>query len=298
MRKRKIFSVLLLLLSLGYMARTVKIEELKEAFSIADLKLLSLSFGMAFSSILISTLRWYIALREVQDASFRKTFTAILSGFYMMVFLPPSVGHLAKVKLVGGDYFKALSALIFGISLEGLILVIISIVAFGTSMWKFLLLGLLLVPIFYDNATYNVLQVGLHLVRRISPRLARRLEDYVERIHFGWRNSKKNPSTFAVLLFLSALAVLLQVGGIITVGKAFGLSVGLLDAIKAFILSTLFAVVSGIPSGIGANELGITLALGSSTKSTLVAFTYKFIYQYAWSFVGAVEFYKTVGGKS
>ncbi|MFA4640248.1 lysylphosphatidylglycerol synthase transmembrane domain-containing protein [Pyrococcus kukulkanii] len=298
MRKRKIFSVILLLLSLVYIVRTIRIEEIKTAISMADLKLLSLAFGMAFSSILLSTLRWYIALREVQDASFRKTFAAILSGFYMMAFLPPSVGHAAKVKLVGGDYLKALSTLIFGISLEILILVIISLLVFGVSVWKFLLLGLLLVPIFYDSATHNVLQAGLRLIRRINPQLAEKLRNYFERIHFGWRNSKKNPSTFAVLLFLSMITVLLQVSGIIIVGKAFGFSVGLLDAIKAFILSTFFAAISGIPSGIGANELGITLALGSSTKSTLVAFTYKFIYQYVWSFVGAVEFYKMTGGKS
>ncbi len=108
----------------------------------------------------------------------------------------------------------------------------------------------------------------------------------------------RDPRTLTAAAVLSALAVLLQVwGGVMVVGKAFGVSVSFLDALNAFILSTVFGAVSGIPAGgVGANELGITLALGPSTRSTIIAFMYKFIYQYSWAAVGAVEFYRTLGG--
>jgi len=298
MKKRTLLSILALLFSIGYIIHTIEVEELREALSTADPRFLLLAFGMAFSAILVSTLRWYIVLRELQGTSFRKTLTAILSGFYMMAFLPPSVGHVAKVKLVGGDYFKALSALAFGISLEVLIIVGISLLVFGATTWGLLLLGILFLALFYDKGAYTLLNRGITPIRRLSPKLAQRLESYLERTYRGWRRSREDPTTFTLSLLLSVLAVLLQVAGIIAVGRAFGLPVGLLDALKAFILSTLFASISGIPSGIGANELGITLALGSSTKSTVVAFTYKFIYQYVWSLVGAVEFYRAVGGRS
>ena len=298
MKKRTLISILALLFSLGYIAHTIDVKELKEAVATADPRFLLLAFGMAFLAVLVSTLRWYIVLRKLQETSFRKTFTAILSGFYMMAFLPPSVGHVAKVKLVGGDYFKALSALAFGISLEVVIIAGISLLVFGATTWGLLLLGVLFVAFFYDNVAYTLINRGITLIQRLSPKLSQRLKNYLERAYSGWRRSRRDPTTFTFSLVLSALAVLLQVAGIMAVGKAFGLSVDLFDAFKAFILSTLFAGLSGIPSGIGANELGITLALGSSTKSTLVAFTYKFIYQYVWSFVGAVEFYRAVGGRS
>ncbi|WP_297551773.1 lysylphosphatidylglycerol synthase transmembrane domain-containing protein [Thermococcus sp.] len=298
MKKRTFLSILALLFSVGYIAHTIEVEELGEAISTADPRFLLLAFGMAFSAILVSTLRWYIVLRKLQKTSFRKTFTAILSGFYMMAFLPPSVGHVAKVKLVGGDYFKALSALAFGISLEVLIIAGISLLVFGATKWGIFLLGVLFLILFYDRGAYTLLNRGIALIQRLSPKLAERLGNYLERTYSGWRSSRRDSTTFTLSLLLSVLAVLLQVAGIIAVGRAFGLPVGLLDAFKAFILSTLFASLSGIPSGIGANELGITLALGSSTKSTLVAFTYKFIYQYLWSLVGAVEFYRAVGGRS
>ena len=298
MKKRTLLSVLTLLFSVGYIAHTINVEELRRAISTADPRFLLLAFGMAFLVVFISTLRWYLVLRKLQETSFRKTFTAILSGFYMMAVLPPSVGHIAKVKLVGGDYFKALSALVFGTSLEVLIIAGISLLIFGATKWGILLLGVLFLAFFYDEMAYTFLNRGIAIIRPLSPKLAERFGNYLERAYSGWRRSRRDPTTFMLSLILSALTVLLQAVGIIAVGKAFGLSVGIFDAFKAFILSTLFASLSGIPSGIGANELGITLTLGSSTKSTLVAFTYKFIYQYLWSLVGAVEFYRAVGGRS
>ena len=297
MKKRTLLSILAFLFSVGYIVRTIEMGELREALSTADPRFLLLALGMAFSAILVSTLRWYIVLGKLQKTSFRKTLTAILSGFYMMAFLPPSVGHAAKVKLVGGDYFRALSALAFGISLEVLILAGISLLVFGATTWGLLLLGILFLALFYDKGAYTLLNRGIAIIQPLSPKLAERLEDYLERTYSGWKRSRRDPTTFMLSLLLSVLAVLLQVAGIIAVGRAFGLPVEPLDAVKAFILSTLFASISGIPSGIGANELGITLALGSSTKSAVVAFTYKFVYQYVWSFVGAVEFYRAVGGR-
>ena len=298
MKKRTLLSILALVFSLWYIAHTIEIGELEEALFTADVRFLILAFGMAFSAILVSTLRWYIVLKELQETSFRKTLTAILSGFYMMAFLPPSVGHAAKVKLVGGDYFRALSALAFGILIEILMLTGMSLVFFGASLWGVIILGLLIVPVFCDRGLYTALRYGLRITRWIDPKITEKLEEYLKRTYLGWKTAKMNPKLFTASAFLSVLAILLQVAGIVVVAKGFGLSVGAIDALKALILSTLFAIVSGIPSGIGANELGITLALGSSTKSTVVAFTYKFIYQYMWSLAGAVEFYRALGGKS
>ncbi len=47
----------------------------------------------------------------------------------------------------------------------------------------------------------------------------------------------------------------------------------------------------GIPAGFGANEFGLVLGIGTSTKATVTAFIYKFLFQYVYSILGAVLFY-------
>ncbi|ASI98934.1 lysylphosphatidylglycerol synthase transmembrane domain-containing protein [Thermococcus celer] len=298
MRKRTLFSIVAFLVSVGYMAHTVDMREMVEAFSTATPGFVVMAFGLALASILVSTLRWYLVLKKVQGTCFRRTLKAVLSGYYMMAFLPPGVGHAAKVKLVGGDYFRALSALAFGVVIEVIIVIGISLVVLGASLWGLALLGFLFLLLVYGRGAYTLLLKATRSLRALSPGVSRRLESYVERAYSGWGVATRDPRTLTAAAVLSALAVLLQVWGVMVVGKAFGVSVSFLDALNAFILSTVFGAVSGIPAGVGANELGITLALGPSTRSTIIAFMYKFIYQYSWAAVGAVEFYRTLGGKA
>ncbi len=56
---------------------------------------------------------------------------------------PTNVGHIAKVKLVGGDYFKALSSLLIGLSTELVVVFLFALIFIG--FLKIGILGLIII---------------------------------------------------------------------------------------------------------------------------------------------------------
>ncbi|ASJ03774.1 ABC transporter [Thermococcus profundus] len=295
--KRKVLSVLALLISLGYLYRHTDLEELELAMKTASPEYLLLAFCLSLLTVLLSVLRWHIFLREVQETPFKKTLRAFLSGYYLMTILPPSVGHATKVKLVGGDYFKALSALAIGITTEVVVLLSMAFVFVGFTKLGLVVLVLVLLSLIWEEGLYRVLDSLLAFWGNSGLKgLTTLLRSYLKRGYTGWKRAKENRKAFFLSFLLSLAVILLQVFGIVAVGRAFGLEVSLGRALYGFIMSVLFASLAGIPSGFGANEMGIVVGIGASTKATLTAFTYKFIFQYVYSIVGAVAFYRSVGG--
>ncbi|WP_457752741.1 lysylphosphatidylglycerol synthase transmembrane domain-containing protein [Thermococcus sp.] len=292
MNKSRLFTLIALLISLAYLYKNINVNELELALKAASLKYLLMAFVLSVFTLLLSSLRWYLFLREVQGTNFKKTLKAFLSGYYLVTILPPSVGHMAKVKLVGGDYFKALSSLVIGLSTEFLVVLSFALIFVGFTKLGIFGLILILVALIYERGIYQVLDSLLKFWESVGLKgLVLTLRGYLERIHMGWSEAKENRVVLLISFLLSAVIIFLQVFGIITVGKAFNLEISVKQALYGFLMSVLFASVSGIPAGFGANEFGLVLGIGASTKATITAFIYKFLFQYMYSIIGAVVFY-------
>ncbi|AHF80740.1 lysylphosphatidylglycerol synthase transmembrane domain-containing protein [Thermococcus paralvinellae] len=296
MNKKRLFALIALLISLAYLYKNIDISELKLALKTASHEYLLVAFMLSVLTVLLSSLRWYLFLREVQKTSFKKTFKAFISGYYLMTILPPSVGHIAKVKLVGGDYFKALSSLVIGLSTEFLVVLSFALIFVGFTKFGILGLVLILIALIYEKGVYKALDSLLKLWESFGFKgLICTIRSYLGRTYEGWSKAKENKVIFLLSFLLSVTIILLQVFGIIIVGKAFNLEISMKGALYGFLMSVLFASVSGIPAGFGANEFGLVLGIGVSTKATVTAFVYKFLFQYIYSIVGAVMFYEALG---
>ncbi|AIF69972.1 hypothetical protein PAP_07915 [Palaeococcus pacificus DY20341] len=294
---KRLFSIFAFLISITYLYIQVDFGELRVALQTASLEYLLLAFVLALLTVFISSLRWYLFLNQVQEASFKKTLRAYLSGYYLISILPPTLGHMAKVKLVGGDYFRALSSLAMSLVAEIIIVLSFALIFIGFTKIGVLILLFLLLILVYEKGIYNLANSFLNLLEKGGIReITSTLRSYSERLYHGWTKAKEDRAVFGVSFLLSFFTFLLQILGIIIVGKAFELSINLGQALKGFIISTIFASISGIPAGVGANEFGLVLGIGSSTKSAITAFTYKFIFQYVWAIVGAMVFYSILGG--
>ncbi|RLF78568.1 lysylphosphatidylglycerol synthase transmembrane domain-containing protein [Palaeococcus sp. (in: euryarchaeotes)] len=294
---KKLFTLFAFSISVLYLYKQIDFEELKLALRQASPLYLSLALILALLTVLLSCFRWYIFLNEVQKTSFKKTFKAYLSGYYLISILPPTLGHIAKVRLVGGDYFRALSSLAMSTVAEVILVIGLTLIFIGFTKVGVVLLLLTLLILIYEKGIYTLIDSILKAIEHPKlEKLTSSLRNYSERLYSGWREAKENKIVFALSFLLSAITLILQILGIIVVGRAFGLSISLTAALKGFIISTIFASISGIPAGVGANEFGLVLGIGSSTKAAISAFSYKFIFQYMWAIVGAMVFYKILGG--
>lgn len=295
---RRTFSLVAFLISLAYLYRSVDFKELILAISEANYEYLLLSLLLSIFTVLLGALRWYLILRKVQKASFRKTLQAFVSGYYFMAILPPTLGHMAKVKLVGGDYFAALSSLAFGMATELIVLLSFGLIFLGFTKLGLLGIAIILIAFIYDKAFHKVALTFFKLWENLgAKRISKTLKGWWHRGYSGWTKAKESKVSFATAFLISFAIIALQVFGLILVGKAFSLEISVKEAFYAFLMSVIFASLSGIPSGIGANEFGILVGIGPSTKGALTAFLYKFLFQYEYSIIGAFVFYRLLGGE-
>lgn len=78
------------------------------------------------------------------------------------------------------------------------------------------------------------------------------------------------------------------------VGKSVGVQISYGEAFKGVLYSTFLGGVLGTPGGIGANELGVTIAIGNGAAQIVTAFLYKTLTTYLYALVGAIAFYRVV----
>ncbi|ASJ09864.1 ABC transporter [Thermococcus sp. P6] len=290
---RKLFSLLAFVVSLIYLYRSVEPGELLIALRGARYGYLLFAGALSLLNVLLSATRWYIVLRRVQNTDFKRTVQAFVSGYYLMAILPPTLGHMAKVKLVGGDYFRALSSLTFGMAAETVVVLSLALIFLDFTKLGLLGLSLIVLAFIYDGAFNRTALAFFDLLEKLGAgRISRKLRGWWRRGYTAWKRAREARSSLLAVFLFSALGILLQIFGLIIVGKAFSLEIPFGRAFYAFVISVVFASLSGIPSGIGANESGILVGIGSSTKAFLTAFSYKFLFQYAYSIAGAFVFYR------
>ncbi|MBP1911151.1 uncharacterized membrane protein YbhN (UPF0104 family) [Thermococcus stetteri] len=178
-----------------------------------------------------------------------------------------------------------------------MVLLSMALIFVGFTKLGLILLVLIAISLIWEEGLYKTLDSLLAFWENSGLKgVAALLRGYLKRGYSGWKKAKENTKAFALSFLLSLAVILLQVFGIVVVGKAFGLEVPLSRALYGFLMSVLFASLAGIPGGFGANEMGIVLGIGASTKAALTAFTYKFLFQYVYSIVGTVAFYRSIGG--
>ena len=230
------------------------------------------------------TLIWYLYLSNLIRVKYRRVLLTNLAGTYLSFSLNAAIGTLVKVKFIGARYWDVLATSALGILTEfiaGLTLITL----LGGGYWGILLAGILLLPIILDELAFRTLLPIFKFLR---------LEKILRGLYSGWKGAKSNPRTVGTALGLGFLLVALNSTTLYLVAKTFGVSPSFLSTLKGTVYSNFLGGAIGTPGGIGANELGVMMAIGRSGMDVLVAFFYKLVNQYAYALIGALAFYRFV----
>ncbi|WP_167913872.1 lysylphosphatidylglycerol synthase domain-containing protein [Thermococcus sp. 21S9] len=240
-----------------------------------------------FVAYLLYTALWYVYVHHASGVSFRRTLLATLTGTYLGFSLNTAVGVLVKVKLLGTDYWYTMGVGLLAIATEFLAgLLLITVV--GKNVVALVLAGAILTAMVFDRVAYYTLYPVFRALKKLET---------LERMYSGWHRARGNTRTVLLAVSVGILLTLANATTLYLTAKTFGVGAGYLKFLEAIIYSNFLGGVLGTPGGIGANELGVTLAIGDSPTAIVVAFLYKFITQYAYAIVGAVAFYRLVAGE-
>ena len=283
---RKLWTLLVTAIITAYLVHKVYSEASKVNLSASSL--LSPYFLTAIVTglmgyILYTTL-WYVYVHHASEVSFKRTFLATLSGTYLGFSLNTAVGVLVKVKLLGTDYWYTMGVGLLAIATEflsGLLLIAL----IGKNAMAMVLALALFVVIVFDRTTYYLLYPLLRPINRVKT---------LEEMYSGWHRARGNVKTVLIAIVTGVLLALTNSTTLYLTAETFGIHENYIRFLEAILYSNFLGGVLGTPGGIGANELGITLAIGDSPTAIVVAFLYKFITQYAYALIGAIAFYKLV----
>ena len=230
------------------------------------------------------TLIWYLYLRNVTEVGYKRVLLTNLAGTYLSFSLNAAIGTLVKVKFIGATYWDVLATSVLGILTEfiaGLTL----ITALGGGYWGIILAGILALPMIFDEWVFRALLPLFQLFH---------VEEVLNGLYSGWKDSTNNHRTVIMALTMGFLLVTLNSTTLYLVAKTFGLNHSFLSTLKGSVYSNFLGGALGTPGGIGANELGVMMALGRNGMDVVVAFFYKLVNQYIYALIGALAFYKFV----
>ncbi|WP_297072844.1 lysylphosphatidylglycerol synthase domain-containing protein [Thermococcus sp.] len=286
MKRRKLWTLLVTALITAYLVHKVYSEASKVNLSVSSL--LSPYFLTAvatgFIGYMLYTILWYIYVHHASRVSFRRTLLATLSGTYLGFSLNTAVGVLVKVKLLGTDYWYTMGVGLLAIATEflsGLLLIAI----IGKNVTALILALVLFIAIVFDKTTYYFIYSLLRPINRLKT---------LEEMYSGWHRARGNTKTVLLAITAGILLALTNSATLYLTARTFGIHERYISFLEAILYSNFLGGILGTPGGIGANELGITLAIGDSPTAIVVAFLYKFITQYAYALVGAIAFYRLV----
>ncbi|WP_297064832.1 lysylphosphatidylglycerol synthase domain-containing protein [Thermococcus sp.] len=286
MKRRKLWTLLVTALITAYLVHKVYSEASKVNLSVSSL--LSPYFLTAvatgFIGYMLYTILWYIYVHHASRVSFRRTLLATLSGTYLGFSLNTAVGVLVKVKLLGTDYWYTMGVGLLAIATEflsGLLLIAI----IGKNVTALILALVLFIAIVFDKTTYYFIYSLLRPINRLKT---------LEEMYSGWHRARGNTKTVLLAITAGILLALTNSTTLYLTARTFGIHERYISFLEAILYSNFLGGILGTPGGIGANELGITLAIGDSPTAIVVAFLYKFITQYAYALVGAIAFYRLV----
>jgi uncharacterized membrane protein YbhN (UPF0104 family) len=282
--KRKIITVVLTVGITAYLIFKVYSEasrlELSWNLLLSPFFLMAVLVGLA--SYLLYTSLWYVCLRG-GGVDFRRTFLATLSGTYLGFSLNSAVGILVKIRLLGTDYWYTMGAGLLAMATEYLsALTLLSLLGKNpVAGFLALVLGFLMV---FDRIGYNLLLPIFHVAKS---------RERLDRMYKGWKEAKSGSSLLTAFI-VGLSMVSMNALTLFLVGRALGRHIPYWKALKGVLYSTFLGGVLGTPGGIGANELGVTMAIGNDALAIIAAFLYKILTTYAYALAGAVAFYRIV----
>ncbi|AHL23304.1 lysylphosphatidylglycerol synthase domain-containing protein [Thermococcus nautili] len=289
MNWRKPATLLLTVAITAYLLHKVYAEASKVNLSASSL--LSPYFLTAvltgFVAYLLYTALWYVYVHHASGVSFRRTLLATLSGTYLGFSLNSAVGVLVKVRLLGTDYWYTMGVGLLAIATEflaGLLL----IAFIGKNPIALTIAGALLVAIIFDRVAYYFLYPLFWAIKKLQT---------LEKMYSGWHRARGELKTVLLAIAVGMLLAVANSTALYLTARTFGVGENYIKFLEAVLYSNFLGGLLGTPGGIGANELGVTLAIGDSPTAIVVAFLYKFITQYAYAIVGAVAFYRLVAGE-
>jgi len=282
-RVRKLLVFVITVVTTGYLLHKVYSEAELVRRNIVSFSFYYLLFAIVLGifGYIVYTVLWYIYLSALGEVSFFRVLEANLVGTYLSFSLNAAVGTFIKVKLVGAKYFEVLATGLMEISTE---FFSASVLLLLLGDWKALPVFLFfLVAFLCDTVLYRP-------IRRISE--IARCSKPVEEFYFGWHRAKRDRRTLLLGFFVGFFLVLINSGILLFLGKSFHVRLSLIQAIEAVLYSEFLGSALGTPGGVGGNELGVIMAIGSGGVEALVAFLYKVINQYSFALLGAITFYR------
>lgn len=283
---KKLATLLLTVVITAYLLHKVQAEASRVSLSLSTLlsPYFLLAVLMGLTGYILYTLLWYVYVHHASGVSFRRTLLATLSGTYLGFSLNNAVGVLVKVKLLGTDYWYTMGVGLLAIATEflsGLLLVAL----IGRNPVALVLAVALMVAMVFDAVTYYTLAPVFKLLRA---------GETLDKMFSGWHRARGDTRTVLLAIGAGMALSLNNAATLYLVGRAMGLTFPYLKAVEAILYSNFLGGILGTPGGVGANELGVTMAIGDNPDGIVTAFLYKFITQYAYAIIGAVAFYRVV----
>ncbi len=269
----RILQTLAGVLAIIYLLTMVNGEELLIATKKLTLSNIILCGSLSLIHLLASSMRWYIFIPKgrKKEASYFDVVRANLQAHSFLTSLPMGVGHLIKPKLLPGKYTGNLLSLMLSQAMEMNALLFIFI--FMKTGAKACVTAMI------------VWMLAVLVGKRV--RGSHRLLKKIRKATYGRRWSWHEAHVFAGVI-LGAVTLMAQATGLVLSFKSFGVEISMKTAILAVLFSHGMGVISPFPGGLGGSELGIALVTGQTTTSVLAAFTYKLIFQYAYSVAGSL----------
>ncbi|NJF25631.1 lysylphosphatidylglycerol synthase domain-containing protein [Thermococcus sp. Bubb.Bath] len=228
---------------------------------------------------LVSTAVWYFLLRGSSSVGFLQLLRLNLMNSYLSMTLNSAVGNIVKAKYAMDDWWMSLGVISMVTVFEILPGTVVG-AAFGNySMLPFAFLFLW--ALVHEDSLYRIVVLPFKRLGR---------EDWAYRFYTGWKKAKKG--RFVEALLISPLQPLFLSLALVSTARAFGVHVSLWRGLLGVTYSTVLGGALGTPGGIGGNELGVVMAMGSVPAGMTIAFTYKFLTQYIYAVAGIVPFYR------
>ncbi len=276
--RRALSLALTLILAVFLFFRISKEAEAIELSKVEPFYLLA-AFLFGVLAYLCYTVIWYLLLRGSSSVGFLKLLRLNLMNSYLSMTLNSAVGNMVKAKYAMDDWWMSLGIISMVTVFEILPGTVIGV--FTGNYHLIPALVVLLWALVHEDSLYPLVAIPFRLVKR---------EGWIHRFYLGWKKAKKG--RFVEALLISPLQPFFLSLALISTARAFEVHVPLWKGLLSVTYSTVIGGALGTPGGIGGNELGVVMAIGSVPAGTTIAFTYKLLTQYIYAVVGIIPFYR------